>query len=175
MTKIKLKPEELIKYLNDKGYKTNTIKHKPLFTVEDSKKIKQKGNGANTKNLFMKDKKSNYFLITAEQDTKINLKELHHTIGAKGRMSFGAPEKLLELLGVIPGSVTVFGLINDKQKQVRFILDEKLTKYESINCHPLTNEATTNIKYKDLVSFIETSGHNIEVINFEEQEKEENK
>ncbi|TIV45237.1 MAG: prolyl-tRNA synthetase associated domain-containing protein, partial [Mesorhizobium sp.] len=87
------------------------------------------------------------------------LKQIHHLIGAAGRVSFGKPEMLMELLGVIPGAVTVFGLINDTAGRVKVFLDQALMSHEVINGHPLTNEATTTIAAADLVRFVEATGH----------------
>ena len=160
--------DSLLSYLDALGFSTHTTTHPPLFTVADSKRIEKDLPGAHTKNLFLKDKSSNYFLLTAEQDSIIDLKGLHRLIGAKGRVSFAKPEMLLELLGVLPGSVTAFGLINDRQNAVKFVLDVRLTFHETINCHPLTNEATTNIKYKDLIAFIETLGHDVQIVDLQQ-------
>ena len=159
----------LLEYLDSLGFETHTIDHEPLFTVSDSKQVTQDWSGGHTKNLFMKDKSSNYFLLTAEQDTEIDLKSLHKLIGAKGRLSFGKPDMLLELLGVIPGAVTTFGLINDRESKVKFALDSRLTSYDTINCHPLTNEATTNIKYKDLITFIKSTNHDIQIVDLQQE------
>ena len=80
-------------------------------------------------------------------------------IGAKGRVSFGKPEPLMELLGVVPGAVTAFGAINDRQGQVTVVLDAALMKHDIINAHPLRNDATTSIGRDDLVRFLESTGH----------------
>ncbi|TGQ03334.1 YbaK/EbsC family protein, partial [Mesorhizobium sp. M2E.F.Ca.ET.219.01.1.1] len=98
--------------------------------------------GGHTKNLFLKDKKDNFFLVTVDEEAEVDLKQIHHLIGAAGRVSFGKPEMLMELLGVIPGAVTVFGLINDSERRVKVFLDQELMSHAVINAHPLTNEAT---------------------------------
>ncbi|TIM66178.1 MAG: prolyl-tRNA synthetase associated domain-containing protein, partial [Mesorhizobium sp.] len=89
----------------------------------------------------------------------VDLKQIHQIIGAAGRVSFGKPEMLMELLGVVPGAVTVFGLINDTQLRVKVVLDQELMRHAVINAHPLTNEATTSIAAADLVKFVEATGH----------------
>jgi Ala-tRNA(Pro) deacylase len=99
-----------------------------------------------------------------DEDAAVDLKQVHHLIGAASRVSFGRPEMLVELLGVAPGSVTVFGLINDTQHRVRVVLDEALMKNDVINAHPLTNEATTSIAADDLRKFIEATGHEAAVL-----------
>jgi len=152
-------PDELFAYLEGLGIQISTVAHPPLFTVADSQALRGEIAGGHTKNLFLKDKKDNYFLVTVEEHAQVDLKQIHHTIGAASRVSFGRPEALMELLGVIPGAVTAFGLINDGKGVVRFVLDRDLMEHAVINAHPLTNEATTSIKASDLVAFARATGH----------------
>ncbi|MBD0413485.1 prolyl-tRNA synthetase associated domain-containing protein [Oryzicola mucosus] len=152
-------PEDLFAYLDSLDISVRTIKHPPLFTVADSQNLREDLDGGHTKNLFLKDKKDNFFLLTVEQNAVVDLKQIHHVIGASSRVSFGKPEALMELLGVIPGSVTAFGVINDTNGRVKMILDAALMEHDVINAHPLTNEATTAIARDDLIRFIEATGH----------------
>ncbi len=151
--------KELLDFLERLEIKTDTIEHEALFTVEQSQKNRGRSSGGHTKNLFLKDKKSRYFLITVVDDATIDLKSLHKLIGASGRLSFGKPDKMHEYLGVSPGSVTAFGIINDRENNVTFVLDEALLSHQQINCHPLTNEATTNLSCEDLISFARLASH----------------
>ena len=128
-----LTPQDLLNTLKDLNFKTTTYEHEAVFTVEESSKIKHEIPGGHTKNLFLKDKKGNYFLIVAEGSARIKLNSVHGLIGARGRVSFGKPEALMELLGVKPGSVTAFAPINDKENKVSVIIDEPLLRYELIN------------------------------------------
>ena len=150
---------ELNEFLADLGIAVSTVRHPPLFTVADSQSLRGEIPGGHTKNLFLKDKKDNYFLVTVGEDTVVDLKQIHHLIGAAGRVSFGRPEMLMELLGVTPGAVTVFGLINDTEGKVKIVFDQALMSHDVINGHPLTNEATTSIAAADLVRFVEATGH----------------
>ncbi|TGS09031.1 prolyl-tRNA synthetase associated domain-containing protein, partial [Mesorhizobium sp. M4B.F.Ca.ET.190.01.1.1] len=109
-----------------------TVRQPPLFTVADSQALRGEIHGGHTKNLFLKDKKDNYFLVTVGEEAVVDLKQIHHLIGAAGRVSFGKPEMLMELLGVIPGAVTVFGLINDTQGKVKAVLDQELIDRKSV-------------------------------------------
>jgi len=152
-------PDDLFRFLDRLGIAARTISHPPLFTVADSQALRGPIEGAHTKNLFLRDRKGAFFLLTVEEDAEIDLKTVHHVIGASGRVSFGKPEQLLDLLGVRPGAVTVFGAINDVEGQVRVILDAPLMAYDIINAHPLTNEATTSIGRQDLLRFLEATGH----------------
>lgn len=152
-------PEELAAYLRDLGIATRTVTHPPLFTVGESQALRGEIPGAHTKNLFLKDKKDALFLVVAPEAAEIDLKHLHRQVGAASRLSFGRPELLLETLGVTPGSVTVFGLVNDRQGRVTVILDARLMDAPLVNGHPLTNTATTGIAPADLLAFIRATGH----------------
>jgi Ala-tRNA(Pro) deacylase len=109
--------------------------------------------------------------VTVEEDAVVDLKSIHQVIGAASRVSFGKPEKLLEYLGVIPGSVTVFGAINDRDHNVQVIIDADLMKYDVINGHPLTNEATTSIRREDLITFLKSTGHEPRILAVSEGAK----
>lgn len=163
-----LTPQELLNCLDELGIKTKTHEHEAVFTVEESSKIKQDIPGGHTKNLFLKDKKGNFFMIVAEGSAEIKLNSVHGLIGSKGRVSFGKPEALMELLGVKPGSVTAFAPINDTDNKVTVIIDEALMRYDLINCHPLTNEMTTTISREDLVRFLKHVNHEPQIIQVSE-------
>jgi Ala-tRNA(Pro) deacylase len=150
---------ELMQYFGDMGIEVSMIRHAAVFTVAEAKNLRGQVSGAHTKNLFLKDKKDNYFLVTVDENAEVDLKTIHNKIGASSRVSFGKPEKLLEYLGLIPGAVSVFGLINDTQHRVSMVLDEKLMQHDIINAHPLTNEATISIRREDLLRFLKTTGH----------------
>ncbi|HEX9903552.1 MAG TPA: prolyl-tRNA synthetase associated domain-containing protein, partial [Propylenella sp.] len=104
---------DLLAALERLGIAAETAEHPPLFTVEQSRALRGAIPGGHTKNLFLKDKKGAVFLVVAEEDAEIDMKTLHQRIGS-ARLSFGKPELLAELLGVIPGAVTPFGAINDR-------------------------------------------------------------
>jgi Ala-tRNA(Pro) deacylase len=149
-----LSPEALIQALDRMGIAHETIHHAPLFTVEESKALRGEIPGAHTKNLFLKDKKGRLFLVTAVENTQIDLKRLHEIIGGSGRVSFGSAEQMKAHLGVSPGSVTAFAVINDTDCEVTMIVDKRLAAYERVNCHPLINTMTTGISYTDLLKFL---------------------
>jgi Ala-tRNA(Pro) deacylase len=156
---------DLMAYLGGLGIETKTVDHPPLYTVEQSQALRGEIAGAHTKNLFVKDKKSRYFLLTVGEEAEVDLKTVHQAIGASGRVSFGKQEALMDLLGVQPGAVTTFGVINDVGGRVTLVLDAALMQNEIVNCHPLTNEATTTIASRDLVRFAEATGHAPLVLN----------
>jgi Ala-tRNA(Pro) deacylase len=151
--------EELMQYLDNLGIEVSTIRHAPVFTVAEAQDLRGQVAGAHTKNLFLKDKKDNFFLVTVDEEAEVDLKSIHTKIGAASRVSFGKPEKLLEYLGLVPGAVSLFGAINDTQHQVKVVLDESLMEHDVINAHPLTNDATTSIGRDDLVTFLKATGH----------------
>jgi Ala-tRNA(Pro) deacylase len=152
-------PDSLLAALDSMGIAHETISHPPLFTVEQSKQLRGEIPGAHTKNLFLKDKKGKLFLVTAVENTQIDLKHLHEVIGGSGRLSFGNAEQLMAHLGVEPGSVTAFGVINDTAGAVTMILDARLESFGRINGHPLVNTMTTGVSYADLLSFLKAVGH----------------
>lgn len=168
-------PDDLFDLLDQLGIETTTHKHEAVFTVEESAKVKQDIPGGHTKNLFLKDKKSNYFLLVAEGTSQIDLKQIHHLIGARGRVSFGRPDALMEMLGVEPGSVTAFAPMNDKENRVKVFIDTALMRYDMINCHPLKNTMTTTISREDLLRFLEAVNHPAEVLQFTIEQPAETK
>lgn len=151
--------DDLFRFLDELSIEHKTKSHDPVFTVAESVALRDEIPGGHTKNLFVKDKKDNYFLLTVEEHATVDLKTVHQVIGAASKVSFGKPEKLMEYLGVIPGAVTAFGAINDTGGNVKMILDEELMKFDVVNCHPLSNDATTSIASRDLLRFMEATGH----------------
>ena len=153
-----MRPDDLLAYLDARGIAATTHRHRPIFTVEEGRDLQAALPGAHTKNLFVKDKKGALWLICAAAETRIDLNALAKALGA-GRMSFGAADLMDEALGVAPGSVTIFALVNDPGHRVRLVLDEALAQADRVNFHPLTNEATTAIAGPDLFRFLAATGH----------------
>lgn len=158
-------PQDLFARLEQLGIAFQTHEHPPLFTVEDSKKLRGELPGAHCKNLFLRDKKRNLFLLVVLEDRAIDLKSLRDRLGAAGNLSFASPETLMEVLGVIPGGVTPFALINDRERRVTVFLDKKMLGMEPLNYHPLSNAMTTAIASKDLLAFIESCGHTPRIVD----------
>ena len=155
---------ELLERLAQLGIETTTREHPPLFTVEQSRELRGEIPGAHSKNLFLKDKKGRIFLLVAEESTPIDMKGLHRLLGS-ARLSFGKPELLEDVLGVIPGAVTPFGVINDREKRVSVVLDETLLRHDILNFHPLENTATTAISSEGLLSFLKDTGHEPQIMD----------
>lgn len=150
--------EELFNRLEILGISTTTVEHEAVFTVAQSDALNQDLPGGHTKNLFLKDAKGRLYLVVAESHATINMKRFHKCIGS-ARLSFGKPELLEETLGVQPGSVTALSLINDTDGRVTVIFDEQLMAFDTINCHPLINTATTALSTEDLLKFMRDTGH----------------
>ncbi|HKM87452.1 MAG TPA: prolyl-tRNA synthetase associated domain-containing protein [Xanthobacteraceae bacterium] len=152
-------PDELLAYLDSLGITHRTVTHPPVFTVEEARALRGQVPGGHTKNLFLRDKKGALFLVVAPEDAAIELKSLHRLLGASGRFSFGSAELMRETLGVEPGAVTPFAVINDKATRVAVILDAAMMAHEALNFHPLVNTSTTTISRDGLVRFLEATGH----------------
>ena len=154
---------ELFQRFTDLNIETKTLDHAPVFTVEEAKHVHDDMPGGHCKNLFCKDEKGVLWLIVALEDAVINLKAAPAKIGSK-RLTFGKPELLMEVLGLEPGSVTPFGLINDKTIRTNVILDEAMMKLPLLNYHPLKNDATTAISSGALITFIKSCGHTPRIV-----------
>jgi Ala-tRNA(Pro) deacylase len=152
-------PEDLFAFLDRLGIVHTTVRHPALFTVEQSQALRGKIPGGHTKNLFLRDKRGAFYLVVAQEDAAIALKDLHRRIGASGRFSFGSAEAMGELLGVVPGSVTPFAAINDTAGQVTIVLDRPMLVNDVLNFHPLVNTMTTSISRDGLLKFLAATGH----------------
>ena len=157
-------PADLFAFLEKLGIAAETAEHAPVFTVAESRAIKAALPGGHSKNLFLTDKKGRLFLVVARDETAIDLKRLHEAIGAAGRLSFGSAELLRGTLGVEPGSVTPFALLNDADGRVAVVLDAALMAFTRVNFHPLVNSMTTTVGRDDLVAFLRATGHEPRVL-----------
>ena len=158
-------PADLFAFLDRHAIAHSTLEHEAVFTVEDGPEMKAKLPGGHTKNLFLKDAKGRIWLVTALDDTAIDLKSLHKTIGA-ARLSFGSADLMQEILGVRPGSVTPFGLINDVDHRVTLVVDAALLAREPLNFHPLVNTATTAVSKAGFLAFLAALGVSPLVVDF---------
>jgi Ala-tRNA(Pro) deacylase len=152
-------PEDLLDYLTSLSIAVETVDHPALHTVEDSRALRGDIPGGHTKNLFVKDKKGQLFLLVLGEGAIVDLKRVHEKIGAQGRVSFGSAELLEDVWGVRPGAVTPFGAINDQAGRVRVVLDEAMMRHQRLNFHPLVNTRTTGLASADLIKFLRATGH----------------
>lgn len=153
-----LSPQQLFDRLAELGIAHRTVEHEPVFTVEQAKQHRGELPGHHIKNLFLRNKKEEMWLVVALEDRRIDLKQLGETLGA-GRLSFGSPERLRTYLGVEPGSVTPLSVINDTEHKVTLVLDRGLEQGGPINAHPLTNTMTSALSLADLQRFFAATGH----------------
>jgi len=145
------------------GIEYTNHEHPAVYTVEEADQQHEGIDGVHSKNLFFKDKKKNLFLVVTLSDKSIKIKEVAKKIGAKSP-SFGKPDLLAEVLGVIPGAVTPLAVVNAGDHPLKVVLDEEMMKNELLNFHPLVNTATTTIASKDLVKFLEHCNQAFEII-----------
>jgi len=157
--------EDLFALFDKLGIEHSTKDHKAVFTVEESAEIKADMPGAHTKNLFLKDKAGNFFLVCAESHAQIKVNKLHPHLGCK-RLSFANADYLMEHLGVAPGSVCLFSVMNDTAGQVKLVIDKTLADSDIVNFHPLLNNATTAISSADMVKFAKATDHDPVIMDF---------
>ena len=160
-----MKPEDLYKYLNKLDIKYELFEHEPHSTVSQSKKNRKGMKGFHLKNIFLRDKKKQNFLIIVQEDLKIDLKGLPKKISSS-RVSFGSSDSLSQKLGVLPGSVTPLALINNKERDVSLFIDERIKNAERIFCHPLINDKTIALSYLGLKKFFDSLKVKINFLNF---------
>ena len=149
--------KDLFARFTELGIAVETHRHPPVFTVAEAKALRGELPGGHTKNLFLKDKKGLLWLVVAMEDRAVDLKALRAKIEAPP-LSFAGADLLRSVLGVEPGSVTPFALINDHETRVTPVLDAEMLRQPVLNFHPLANTATTAIAPEDLVAFIRSCG-----------------
>ncbi|MGE0109187.1 MAG: prolyl-tRNA synthetase associated domain-containing protein [Bdellovibrionales bacterium] len=141
-----------------------TIEHHPTHTVEEGRSLRHKILGLDCKNLFMKDKKDVLWLVVMPGDKRANITNIQKKVGS-ARLSFGNPELLKEVLGITPGSVTPFALINDTARRVKVVLDCDMLNAPMVNFHPLRNTASTSLRSTDLLKFIKSLSYEPQIVN----------
>ena len=159
--------EDLLKRFDELDITTMLYRHPPMMTVEDCQTHRGDWPGGHCKSLFVRDKKGRQALLVVHEDRRIDLKAFAKAAGL-GRLSFGSPERMHKVLGVKPGSVTPFALINDApEEDLQVYLDANMMSMTPLYYHPLHNEATVAISSKDLIKFIEACGHSPITFNFD--------
>jgi Ala-tRNA(Pro) deacylase len=154
-------PAAMLDALTALGIDHTTQEHAPVATVAEAKRLRGALDGWHTKNLFVKDKRDQFWLITARADIAVDLNRLAKTVGGK-RFTFGSAEAMVEVLGVLPGSVTPLALYNDRHaRRVRFIVDQPLFDGQPIHVHPLTNTMTTALSAEGFDRFLAATGHDV--------------
>ncbi len=157
-------PEQLFACFDKIGISYDLYHHEAVYTVAESEKIDRDIPGTPCRNLFLRDKKKQNFLLVLQNDTEVDIKKLASVIGS-GRLSFGSAERLWEYLGVRPGSVCPFAVINDTEKQVKILLDQSMIETELVTYHPLLNTMSVSLSPADLLKFIEAAGHKPHIVD----------
>ena len=160
-----LKENDLIKAIQESGYKYKVHKHAALYTVQDSVNLRGKIEGSHSKNLFLKNKKNQFYLFSCLENTRVDLKKISKTLNA-GNISFANEKYLFDYLGVSPGSVTPFGLLNDKKNCVFFYLDKDFLNEKIVNFHPLTNTSTLSLEISDFIEFLIKNNKKVNIFDF---------
>ena len=164
-------PAVLLARLAELGIAVKAVDHDPVFTVEESQHLRGELPGAHIKNLFLRNRKEEMWLVTVEEDRRIDLKALGQKLtgatGGDAKLSFGSADRLMQYLGVVPGAVTPFAVINDKAGKVKMVLDKHLTEISPVNAHPLVNFKSTAIAADDLVKFLTAEGHKPQILDFD--------
>lgn len=157
-------PQQLLQVFDDINLSYDLHHHDAVFSVKDAERVERNIKAAHCRNLFLRDKKKKMFLVTAQNETPIDLKKLEKRLSC-ARLSFGSAERLFEYLGVRPGSVCPFSVINDKNQQVSLILEKDMMDQPLVSYHPLLNEMTVVLTPDDLIRFLEHIGHAYDIID----------
>lgn len=165
-------PEALMAQLSALNIDFTLYHHEAVFTVAESDKVDAGISGTHCRNLFLRDKKKQNFLLVLQNATDVDVKKLPAIIGSD-RLSFGSAERLWEHLGVRPGSVCPFAITNDTDQQVKILLDKSMMETEIVNYHPLLNTMTVGLKPVDLIKFIESIGHEAHIVDLSPAKPEE--
>lgn len=144
----------------------STRDHPAVSTVEEAKALRGPLPGSHAKNLFLRDKKGRMWLVVCLEHRSLDLRALGQALGSR-HLSFGSPRRLMEHLGVRPGAVTPFGVVNDPHGQVEVVVDRELLERGPVNFHPLVNTMTTSLSPRDFVRFLEAEDHAPRVLDFD--------
>jgi Ala-tRNA(Pro) deacylase len=156
---------DIYSFLSQHSIGFDRHEHPAVFTCEQAEKLVPPMAAARTKNLFLRNRKgTRHFLVVVGYEKSADLKKLAAVLGAD-KLSLGTPERMLEFLGVEPGSVSILGLANDHQRQVELVFDEPIAAAPSLRCHPLVNTATLAISADDIRRFLDATGHALRVVD----------
>ncbi len=159
-------PDALMDYLRALGVEFTLHHHVPVFTVAESQSVDADIPGTHCRNLFLRDKKKSNFLVCLQNATDVDMRKLPDLIGSYQNLSFGSAERLWEYLGVRPGSVCPYSIINDTGHLVKICLDKSMMETDIVNFHPLLNSMTIGVKPQELITFIESCAHVPHIVDF---------
>jgi Ala-tRNA(Pro) deacylase len=157
--------DDLLARLAELGIAQTTVEHPPVFTVAEAKVHRGDIPGIHTKNLFVRNKKGHMWLVVCHQDREVDLRALAPRLGSRSRLSFGSAERLMRYLGVVPGAVNPFAIINDHGRVVTVVVDRAILGSEPVNFHPLDNARTTSVSSEDFLTFLRAEEHEPRVMS----------
>jgi Ala-tRNA(Pro) deacylase len=155
---------ELLAYLDQQGIVYLRVEHPAVYTCAQADRYRPPLPAASTKNLFLRDRHADFYLLMTACEKPVDLKGLSRSMGVS-KLHFGSEEQLLEKLGVTPGAVTLLGLINDAAHEIQLLVDSELWGEEHFLCHPLVNTATLLLARADLLRFFDLTGHAAQVVD----------
>ena len=156
--------KDIYKVLEELGISYKKYEHPPVFTVEEADRHRGEMQGGTTKNLFLRNKKGKrHYLLVLESDRKVDIKKMQELLG-ESSLSFASPERLMKYLGLEPGSVSPFGIINDEAGEVIVVMDAGLLRHETVHYHPNVNTATLAVSREDFQRFLDQSGNEVRVL-----------
>ena len=165
-------PDDLMARLEALDIAYTLYHHEAVYTVEESQRLNKDIPGVHCRNLFLRDKKKRNFLLVLKSATDIDLKKLPLLLGS-GRLSFGSADRLWQYLGVRPGSVCPFAIVNDTDRQVKILLDQSMMEADLVSYHPLLNTMTVLLTPDGLMKFIEDCGHEVHIVDLSAAKPEE--
>ena len=157
-------PEALLVLFGQLDIPYTLHEHEPVFTVAESEHLNAVIPGMHCRNLFLRDKKKRMYLVVAANETSVDLKALPDAIDS-ARLSFGSAERLWEYLGVKPGSVCPFAVVNDHEHAVQVVLDSVMMQANLVNYHPMVNSMTVSLTPQDLLRFFDHTGHDVQIVD----------
>jgi len=161
-----MSPDLLLKALDKLDISYDLHHHEAVFTVAESENVDREIDAHHTRNMFLRTKKKQNFLITLSHYTPIDLKKLGHALDVKG-FSFGSPDRLMEILGVYPGSVTPVSVANANPADITIVLEEKMMRADKIAVHPLINTMTIVLTPPDLLKFMGYYNHSPVIVDLD--------
>jgi len=172
MNDLPTSPQELLKQLESLDIHYELHEHEAVFKVAESEQVDAKIAGTHCRNLFLRDKKKNNFLLSLQNSTEVDIKKVPEIINSS-RLSFGSADRLWDYLGVRPGSVCPFSIMNDTDGQGEIFLDKSMMESDIVNFHPLLNTMTVSLSPNDLIRFVETTGHKAHIVDLTSAKPEE--
>ena len=155
---------DFFKFLEEHDIAYERHDHPAVYTIEEADRLVPPLAAAKTKNLFLRDAKGKrHFLVLVGGDKQVDIKRLQALLGTS-RLSFGSPKRLKEYLGIEPGAVSLFAVVNDPEHQVEVIADKTLWSASKFQFHPLVNTSTLVVSKEGVVRFLESTGHTPQVI-----------